>query len=77
MAVLTVLVQFVIYNSPKDYPGQFVCRRWLIFPGKVAPDERIFCSGSTLQKVRNKIPANLHCVPRSPGDDPVIVETWL
>ena len=29
------LNMYVIYNKPKDYPSNFVVRKWICFPGKV------------------------------------------
>ena len=30
---MDAMPMFVIYQSPADYPGQTVVRRWSIFPG--------------------------------------------
>lgn len=69
------LVLWTVYDSPSDYPGQFVARKWLVKQEPIATDELV--TGSTLQSVRDQLPGGLHCMPRSLGDDAKIVETWL
>lgn len=71
------LVMFVIYDHPKDFPDEFVCRRCWIEAGRIIFDPDLFASGPTLGAVREKVPAGTVRIDRSPGDDPVIVETWL
>lgn len=63
---------FVIYDHPADYPGYFVVRRW--FGAKPTSD---FAVADTIEAARAEVPAGLHCLARQPGDDPVIVETWI
>lgn len=73
------LVMYAIYAHPKDYPDDFVCRRWFCFPGEDVPraDAKPWYIDRTLEDVRKQIPPGLVMLPRMPGDDPVIVETWL
>ena len=51
------------YDSPMDLPGRFVARKRV--------------QDKTLKRLRAKLPPGLYCMPRSPGDDPQIVETWM
>ncbi|MBE3122059.1 MAG: hypothetical protein IMZ58_07640 [Thermoplasmata archaeon] len=65
---------WTIYNSPADYPGKFVARKWILdMPTKTV------IVGDSLDEVRNKLPnkPNLVRFDRSFQDDPIIVETWL
>lgn len=69
------LDMFVIYDHPKDHPDCYVVRRWAYAPRFVATNEAKLAT--TLERAREHVPRG-HCrVPRSPGDDPVIVESWL
>lgn len=63
---------FVIYNSPEDYPGKFVVR---LFDG--AQPTRLFTTKDSLEEARKAIPDIFIPVQRSPGDALSIVETWL
>lgn len=70
------LAIWTIYNSPEDYPGLFVARKWLMIDGVETPTNEGFASES-LEVVRAHIPPGLILTPRSEQDDPVIVESWL
>lgn len=64
---------FAIYESPRDYPGRYVVRRWV---GTVAdPEPRAVAL--TLAEARKAIPSGLFYLPRLRGDDPCIKETWI
>ena len=69
-----MLEQYVIYDHPRDYPGHFVVRRWLIEPGTCKPSEAMIYG--TLEEARRSIPRDLVRIARSPEDDSCIVETW-
>jgi hypothetical protein len=72
-----VLRQYVVYNSPKDFPGKYVVREWTIVRGSDKPvacaDARAF---ETLEEARRGIPGGMVKIPRHPKDDVVIVEVW-
>lgn len=64
---------WTVYEHPSDWPqGTFVARKWLL-------DQRTeqCVTGRSLEEVRGKLPPGLYRMPRSPTDDPVIVETWF
>jgi hypothetical protein len=68
--------QWVIYEHPRDYPYQYVMRRWDIRGGSMmATDETAFAG--TLEEIRDKVPAGLYRLARFAEDDPCIVEVWL
>jgi hypothetical protein len=71
------LWMFVIYDHPRDYPDEFVCRRCYPEKGRVIYELELFARGPTIESIRDKIPPGQVCFRRSDGDDPVIVETWL
>jgi hypothetical protein len=67
--------QFVVYDSPADFPGLFVVRRWEIRSGWVnACEARV---ANTLEAAREVVPPGMYRLPRFPDDDPKIVEVWL
>ncbi|MEY2117089.1 hypothetical protein [Rhodanobacter sp. FW106-PBR-R2A-1-13] len=68
----TELFTWVVYDHPRDMPDVFVARQWRL----TGPTSRFF-TAPTLDALREKLPAGLTCLPRSPDDDSVIVETWL
>lgn len=67
------LAIFVVYASPKDFPGQLVVRRWL----GLEPDSIPLAVTKSLALARNVIPD--YCVPigRFSIDDPAILEVWI
>jgi len=67
-----MLELWTIYDSPIDIPGHFVARKWVMD----TPTSELL-QDKTLEGLRAKLPSGLFCMPRSPGDDPKIVETWM
>ena len=61
-----------VYDSPTDYPGKFVARRFTLDQ----PTTDVVVA-NTLQQVRRLIPSGLYRIERQRGDDPKIVETWF
>jgi hypothetical protein len=75
-----VLELYAIYDHPRDYPEEFVARRWRVRRGldmALADTGPPNIRGKTLDEVRRQLPAGLVCLDRFAEDDPVIVETWL
>lgn len=68
------LLVWTIYEKPKDFPGVFVARPYSSRAG--APCDFVMVA-ATLEAVRDLLPPGLCRMPRQPGDDPVIVETWI
>jgi len=66
---------YVVYDKPKDYPKDYVCRRWRVGLQAI-PDSQPLMVG-TLEECRSVIPASCVCLNRSTADDPVILETWI
>jgi hypothetical protein len=68
---------WTIYQSPKDYPGKFVCRLWRVTRDGEGPTDIGFVE-DTLDAVRARLMGKGLCrIPRESADDPVIVESWL
>lgn len=67
---------WTVYERPRDFPHCWVAREFLIRSGEtVATDNMII--GPTLDMVRSALPPGLVCIPRSPEDEPHIVESWI
>ena len=66
------LTLWVVYEHPKDFPDEFVARR---FVGDSATSDVL--RAPTLAKLRAQLPPDLIYLPRDPSDDPVIVESWI
>lgn len=69
--------QWVIYSHPRDFPGQYVMRRWDIRAGGImlATDDMMLAN--TLEEIRKSVPPGLYRLARFKDDDPCIVEVWL
>lgn len=68
---------FVVYECPRDYPGRFVVREWLIGPGEMTPVAEPAIIAESLEAARGVIPSWLERLPRFPDDDPTVCEVWL
>lgn len=66
----------VIYDSPKDFPDMYLCRIW---EGAGCHPTTAAMQKNSLDEMREDIAAAGFTVkiPRSPNDDPVILETWM
>lgn len=71
------LVMWTLYERPRDFPQGWIARRSRILPDLVLPDAQGYgfpcCIDCARKWLREK---GLIPVPRSPDDDPSIVETW-
>jgi hypothetical protein len=71
----TVLSLWTVYDHPSDHPAYWVARRWEIRREAVPTGDLL--KADTLDELRGLLPPGLDRLPREPGDDPAIVETWL
>jgi hypothetical protein len=72
-----VLTTYTIYDHPLDIPTGWVVREWKIGPGGPPEVGELLIVAGSLEAARDAIPPGLFCLPRSPEDDPNVVETWL
>jgi hypothetical protein len=71
------MVMWVVYDHPADFPNTFVARRFLISAAGSVPCDDVIVSPD-LDGIRMVLAAEgLTMLGRDPGDDPVIMETWL
>jgi hypothetical protein len=71
---------YTIYDSPRDFPGEFICRRFeIICDGaeRMPVAREMVARGPTLQAVRDQLPPGLYRLGRDVTDEPQIVETWV
>lgn len=69
---------FVLYCSPRDYPGLWVMRRWEIRHGGEHATPDVWTHPDSPEPLREHCrERGLVCMPRQPADDPVIVEVWF
>lgn len=69
------LVIYPIYEKPKDFPEEYVARRWEVRDGVQTPT-RFYARARTLSAVRDAIPAGKVRIVEA-NVDPCIVETWI
>jgi len=63
---------WIIYESPPDFPDQYVARRM-----KLNRSTGDYVVGNTMNEVRAKLPKGLFKIERSERDDPLIRESWI
>jgi hypothetical protein len=76
---VTPLVMWTVYKHPKDYPGEYVARKFVITEDFYGPSNESISSRS-LRDVRNVLRSlypGLIQLKRPPDDEPHIVEVWL
>lgn len=66
------MILWTIYKYPKDFPKDYVARQFIVDQ----PTE-ITLVADTYKRIIALIPPGMIRIPRSPFDDPVIVETWI
>jgi hypothetical protein len=70
---MSQLENWTVYDNPEDFPGQIVVRKFL--NDQPTSDVEAFAD---LESCRRAFELRgLYRIPRSDGDAPVIVETWL
>lgn len=75
--MMSTLEMWTVYDHPYDYPDKFVARRWDVGKSGLVRTEAVMVSDD-LQAIRIELEGwGLYCLPRMPGDEPQIVETWF
>jgi hypothetical protein len=74
-AALSVI--YTIYESPKDYPGMYVVRRYFVDARGPVADVKPLVVTKDLEKARGALPVGVYPLGRQPDDDPVILESWI
>lgn len=68
---------YTIYRRPLDHPSGYAVTRWQVLPGAEPEPIETWRATDSLDEARALIPPGLFRLARDPGDDPVIVESWL
>lgn len=68
-----MLTIWVIYDHPTDFPHGFIARRW----ENDEPTEDVLRANHIEPLRKHLEDSGLTCIPRSMGDDPYIVESWV
>lgn len=71
------LGMWLIYERPKDYPAAYVARQFFVGEGVVLTTDSIMSAPDLATLQRALARDGLSPLPRSAGQDPKIVETWL
>jgi hypothetical protein len=71
------LAMWTIFASPRDYPGKYVLRRFLIGPDGCTPDAAPLAVVDSLVEARRALPRGLFRQERDAADSPSVVETWF
>ena len=72
------LPMITIYERPDEFPDEYVARLWLMRRGVAEPGMTgHLLRSASLDALREMLPPGLHRLPREPGDEEAIVETWL
>jgi hypothetical protein len=78
MADSSVVRQYTIYLDPAGLVKGYAVREWLIGRGQVDAGAVLAQGLPTLEGARMVVPPRADsCLPRTPDDDPTIVETWI
>lgn len=72
-----VVVFYVVYENPRDYPGMYVVRKQAVGPGTHLIEREPHVVSSDLDGARAAIPRDLIRMSRLPGDEAQILESWL
>jgi hypothetical protein len=71
---------YVIYDHPSDYPDHYVVRRHLVEEGgKMSVDPKLHMQSKVLEVLQHSLvfEMGLTRLDREPGDDPVIIESYI
>lgn len=73
------LDMWVVYDHPRDYPDEFVARRWFATANEMIGTGELLRAPDldTLRGIIVTIAPHITRIPRDEVDDPTIVEVWL
>ncbi len=72
------LAIYTVYKHPKDYPDDFIVRRFIIDSGIPVPDEEVFMYAKTVEEIHDRfVRAGKFFINRYEDDDPKIIGVYL
>ncbi len=78
-----ILEMFTLYEKPRDFPNDYIVRKWEIFAGKDPKPCQIVSKfeandrDSTIAYVNRLFENHKVLLPRSESDDAIVVGTWI
>ena len=79
-----MMTGWTIYDHPRDFPDDFVARKWTAINGEVRAWPHAYFNDPDIDRVRAYVRRAIQitgfapvCFERMPKDDPVIVEVWV
>jgi hypothetical protein len=70
------LPMWVVFGpGTSDQPGMYLARLWFTIPRNTMTS--VLLRATNLAEIRDLLPNGLVKIPRSQGDDPNIIETWI
>lgn len=73
---IPIMVQWVVYDHPTDFPDKWVMRAFKVVGEKIQPTNMAWAF-DTLNEIHTMIPEGCARVQRHVLDDPKIYEVWI
>lgn len=70
---MSIIDVWVIYDHPKDFPNEFVARKYDLD----LPTDTLIQAPTLSHLQETFIKMGLTKIPRHPNDDPCITESWI
>lgn len=74
---MTAILQYVIYERPRDFPTAYVVREWSITKAGPKAGRTLTTTALTLEEARTFVPADATRVQGRDTDEPQIIEVWM
>lgn len=69
---------WAVYERPRDFPDEIVCRRWTVQAGSVVPDPDIFLRSRSIAEIERQLAAQGRVqIPNPRDQEPQIVSVWI
>lgn len=69
---------YAVYWNPRDYPGKFVVRQWMLIDNCSVPVDEPLIVEKYYKAVQEKMEAlGLYRLYPPIGSDPVLIEEWI
>ena len=78
-----ILEMFTLYEKPRDFPNDYIVRKWEVYSGQEPKPCHIVSKfeadgrESAIDYVNRLFANHKILLPRSESDDPIVVGTWI
>lgn len=78
-----ILEMFTLYEKPRDFPNDYILRKWEVYSGQEPRPCHIVSKfeadgrDSAIDYVNRLFANHKILLPRSESDDPIVVGTWM